>query len=60
MTQFWSLRPGMRLLVVTRITLRDLSSDPEIVTTDHLAMGLQHGANLAVGDCRVPRQRKHG
>jgi hypothetical protein len=54
------LRPGMRLLVVTRITLRDLSSDPEIVTTDHLAMGLQHGANLAVGDCRVPRQRKHG
>src|SRR5882757_4364330 len=36
-----------------------VSSNPEIVTTDHLAAGLQRCANLAVGCRRFPRQGNH-
>src|ERR1700675_539427 len=36
-----------------------VSSDPEIVATDHLTAGLQSCANLAVGCRRFPRQGNH-
>src|SRR5580704_5239257 len=36
-----------------------VSSNPEIVATDHLTAGLQPCANLAVGCRRFPRQGKH-
>src|SRR6266403_5798429 len=36
-----------------------VSSNPEIVATDHLTAGLQRCANLAVGCRRFPRQRNH-
>src|ERR1700681_4099529 len=36
-----------------------VSSNPEIVATDHLTAGLQRRANLAVGCRRSPRQGNH-
>src|SRR5258708_32588218 len=36
-----------------------VSSNPEIVATDHLTAGLQRCANLAVGCRRFPRQGNH-
>ena len=36
-----------------------VSSNPEIVATDHLTAGLQRSANLAVGCRRFPRQGNH-
>src|SRR6202011_1088539 len=36
-----------------------VSSNPEIVATDHLTAGLQRRANLAVGCRRFPRQGNH-
>src|SRR5437588_12954033 len=36
-----------------------VSSNPEIVATDHLTAGLQRSANLAVGCRRSPAQENH-
>src|ERR1700730_6150547 len=36
-----------------------VSSNPQIVATDHLTAGLQRCANLAVGCRRFPRQGNH-
>src|SRR6266849_11191924 len=36
-----------------------VSSNPEIVATDHLAASLQRCANLSVGGRRFPRQGNH-
>ena len=36
-----------------------VSSNPEVVATDHLTAGLQRCANLAVGCRRFPRQGNH-